>query len=93
MFNRIFTMMVVLLVLATTVGSALAMCYPAVWEFVDVNKDGAEIFIDSNGEAWEIMSNEAEWFFGDWFAVLLDDNGTPETVHDDVILDYWWAEQ
>lgn len=39
---------------------------------------------DFNGNAWTFYGVE-DWQIGDFASLLMDNNGTPETIYDDVI--------
>lgn len=51
---------------------------------VDYENDIVTI-TDFEGRAYQFCGCE-DWYEGDICAVIMDDNGTPETVYDDIIL-------
>lgn len=44
-------------------------------------------FADGVGRQFSWLDDSGDWFTGDFVAVIMDDNGTPETVYDDRVLD------
>lgn len=60
--------------------------YPSAGYVVDIDIDRDTVtFEDADGYLWEIDGVE-EWEPGDLAALLMHDNGTPDSVEDDVIL-------
>lgn len=49
--------------------------------------NGYEVtFTDGVGRFYSWLDDSGDWFTGDFVAVIMDDNGTPETVYDDIVL-------
>ena len=44
------------------------------------------VFTDFNGNEWEISEDPEDLYCGDRVAVIMSDNGTPETIYDDEIM-------
>ena len=49
--------------------------------------NGTITLIDGNGNNWVDERYPEDYYVGDYVAVLLDDNGTPNYIYDDIILD------
>lgn len=60
--------------------------YPLMMCVGEVN--GNEITaIDANGNEWVFTDDtEEQWSIDDYVAMILDDNGTPDYVYDDIIV-------
>lgn len=41
---------------------------------------------DFNGNIWVIMGDPEDWCEGDRIAVIMDNNGTMETIYDDIVV-------
>ena len=48
---------------------------------------GLITLVDGNENLWEYEEYPEDYYVGDYVAVMLDDNGTPETIYDDIIID------
>jgi len=60
--------------------------YPACGEVVEVNRENGEVVVeDFNGNLWAFEGCE-DWMEGDICAMIMSDEGTPETIYDDVII-------
>lgn len=79
-----------LLAFALTVPVS-ATIYPHMGEVVEVtpkvNGEYEVTFEDGVGRSYSWIDNSGDWFIGDFVAVIMDDNETPETVYDDIVLD------
>ena len=78
--------------LALTITAPVnAAVYPHMGEVVEVlpkaNGEYEITFEDGAGRSWSWLDNSGDWFTGDFVAVIMDDNGTPETVYDDIVVD------
>lgn len=49
--------------------------------------DGVITLIDGVGFLWKVNEYPEDYNVGDYVAVIMDDNGTPESIYDDIILD------
>ena len=49
--------------------------------------EGEIIMIDANGNEWVMYEYPEDYMVGDFVAVIMDDNGTPNSIYDDIILD------
>lgn len=64
--------------------------YPHMGEVTAIipKANGYEItFADGVGRQWSWLDDSGDWFNGDFVAVIMDNNGTPETVYDDRVVD------
>lgn len=53
-----------------------------------IEDDGGEIHLtDGNGNLWVYEEYPEDYYVGDYVAVLFEDNGTPNYIYDDIILD------
>lgn len=53
-----------------------------------IEDDGGEIIlVDSNGSEWVYEEYPEDYMPGDFVSLIMDDNGTPNYIYDDVILD------
>lgn len=82
-------------ILATALAVAItspvnAAVYPHMGEVTAVvpkaNGEYEVTFTDGVGRSWSWIDDSWDWFTGDFVAVIMDDNGTPETVYDDLVL-------
>lgn len=48
---------------------------------------GKIILVDSNGLEWIYEEYPEDYFPGDYVSLIMDDNGTPNYIYDDTILD------
>ena len=48
------------------------------------------VFKDGAGFTWEFEGVE-DWAVGDVAAMLMDDNGTPENILDDYVIEIWYG--
>lgn len=48
--------------------------------------DGLVALVDCNGEGWEWYEYPEDYYPGDYVSVLMDDNGTPNYIYDDIII-------
>ena len=59
--------------------------YPLTAQVVEVNQENDLVAcVDGAGNVWEFYGAE-DWQMGDFASLLMDDNGTPETIYDDII--------
>ena len=59
--------------------------YPLTVQVVELDHDAdVVVCVDGIGNCWEFYGVE-DWQVGDFASLLMDDNGTTETVYDDVI--------
>lgn len=77
--------------LALTITAPVnAAVYPHMGEVTAVthkaNGEYEITFADGVGRQWSWLDDSGDWFTGDFVAVIMDDNGTPETVYDDCVL-------
>lgn len=76
--------------LALTITAPVhAAVYPHMGEVTEVchRANGYEVtFTDGVGRQFSWLDDSGDWFNGDFVAVIMDDNGTPETVYDDLVL-------
>lgn len=76
------------LTLTTPVSATI---YPHMGEVVEVlpkaNGEYEVTFKDGVGRSWTWIDDSGDWFTGDFVAVIMDDNGTIETVYDDLVVD------
>ena len=49
--------------------------------------DGVITLIDGVGFLWKVNEYPEDYNVGDYVAVIMDDNGTPESIYDDIIID------
>ena len=60
--------------------------YPACGEVVEINRENGKVVVeDFNGNLWAFEGTE-DWMEGDICAMIMSDEGTPETIYDDVII-------
>ena len=59
--------------------------YPATGIVTAVGQDFI-VFTDFNGNEWEISEDPEDLYCGDRVAVIMSDNGTPDTIYDDKIV-------
>lgn len=53
-----------------------------------IEDDGGTIELtDGNGNLWAVEQYPEDYYVGDYVAVLFDDNGTPNSIYDDIILE------
>ena len=82
-------------ILATLIALAItahinAAVYPHMGEVTAVipKANGYEVtFTDGAGRSYSWIDDDGDWFTGDFVAVIMDDNETPETVYDDLVVD------
>ena len=59
--------------------------YPLTVQVVELDHDAdVVVCVDGAGNDWEFYGVE-DWQVGDFASLLMDDNGTAETIYDDVI--------
>ena len=59
--------------------------YPLCGVVVAIDKETDTITIeDGNGNLWEFSEAE-DWMIGDTAAMVMNDNGTPDSIYDDTI--------
>jgi hypothetical protein len=59
--------------------------YPLTVQVAELDHEAdVVVCVDSAGNGWEFYGVE-DWQVGDFVSLLMDDNGTPETIYDDVI--------
>ena len=59
--------------------------YPLTAQIVELDHNAdVVVCVDGTGNCWEFYGVE-DWQVGDFASLLMDDNGTTETVYDDVI--------
>ena len=59
--------------------------YPLTVQVVELDHDAdVVVCVDGTGNCWEFYGVE-DWQVGDFASLLMDNNGTIETVYDDVI--------
>lgn len=66
-------------------NGAVEQTYPATGIITTVATDFI-IFTDFNGNEWTINDDPEDWACGDRIAVIMSDNGTPESIYDDKVL-------
>lgn len=49
--------------------------------------EGLIALTDGNGNGWEYEQYPEDYYPGDYVSVLMDDNGTPNTIYDDIIIE------
>lgn len=59
--------------------------YPATGIVTAVGEDFL-VFTDFNGNEWELDGDPEDWACGDRIAVIMSDNGTPDSIYDDKIM-------
>ena len=60
--------------------------YPLTVQVVELDRENDIVTcVDGAGNGWEFYGVE-DWQIGDFASLLMDDNGTTETVYDDIIL-------
>jgi len=61
--------------------------YPRCGVVCEVNRaDDVVTIVDGTGMEWQLTECE-DWDEGDWVAMIMDDNGTPDNIYDDIITD------
>ena len=93
---------IVLALILLIIASGIVMCactnepehnvYPRAAFVNEIKlKDDIVVFEDGAGFAWECQTIE-DWVVGDVVAMLMDDNGTPNSIYDDYIIavEYGW---
>jgi hypothetical protein len=59
--------------------------YPLTVQVIELDReDDIVTCVDGAGNGWEFYGVE-DWQIGDFASLLMDNNGTPETIYDDVI--------
>jgi hypothetical protein len=59
--------------------------YPLTVVIIELDREGDIVTcVDGADNFWEFYGVE-DWQTGDYVSLLMDDNGTPETIYDDVI--------
>lgn len=67
------------------------MLYPRAVYVSEIKlEDDIVVFEDGAGFTWEFTGVE-DWGVGDVAAMLMDDNGTPETIYDDYVIETWYG--
>lgn len=51
------------------------------------DNEGEIIMIDAVGNEWIVDQYPEDYYVGDYIAVIMDDNGTPNSIYDDIIID------
>ena len=83
--NKIFTAIIITLVLVSIGFPAMAEEYPTCGIVVEINEEENLVFVeDFNGNVWAFEGIE-DWFIGDICAMIMDDMDT-ETIYDDEIV-------
>lgn len=82
--------LILALVMVLTLSAAAAATYEGLYAkstvVVEVNEDDDIVVVeDFNGFLWKFEGCE-DWVVGDICAMVMDNNGTPETIFDDIIL-------
>lgn len=49
--------------------------------------EGLIELVDSNGEGWNYEQYPEDYYPGDYVSALMDDNGTPNYIYDDIIIE------
>lgn len=53
-----------------------------------IEDDGGLIeLVDGAGNGWDYEEYPEDYYTGDYVSVLMDDNGTPEYIYDDIIIE------
>ena len=52
-----------------------------------MDDEGTITLVDGNGHKWIVEQYPEDYFVGDYVAVILDDNGTLDTIFDDKIIE------
>lgn len=78
--------LVVVLVLALSLSTAFADIYPRTGVIVKIYNDVA-VIEDGAGFLWEIDEPE-DMIVGDVVSMIMVDNGTPESIFDDAIVEW-----
>lgn len=61
--------------------------YPATGIVTTVSESGQFVeFTDFNGNQWILWGDPEDWVCGDRIAVIMSDNGTPDSIYDDKIM-------
>lgn len=59
--------------------------YPLTVQVIELDREAdVVVCVDGAGNGWEFYGVE-DWQIGDFASLLMDNNGTPETIYDDVI--------
>lgn len=78
--------LVMVLTLSATAAATYEGLYAKSTVVVEINEDDDIVVVeDFNGFLWEFEGCE-DWVVGDICAMVMDNNGTPETIFDDIIL-------
>ena len=65
--------------------------YPLTVQIVELDHNAdVVVCVDGTGNCWEFYGVE-DWQVGDFASLLMDNNGTTETVYDDVITMAYYA--
>ena len=73
------------LILDSVVKPEAHEIYPTSAIVTDVSNDKITI-TDFEGRTWIFYTDSEDWAVNDICAVIMDDNGTPETVYDDLVI-------
>lgn len=90
--KKVFQILIAILLIANLVavswsGKAQHNLYPRAVYVDHINTDRDTVtFADGAGVLWEICGVE-DWALGDTAALLMDDNGTPDFIYDDSIVE------
>lgn len=93
-FGRIIVILLVVFALALPVlmyaeyqteAKAEHSVYPLTVQVVELDRENDVVTcVDGAGNGWEFYGVE-DWQVGDFASLLMDNNGTTETIYDDVI--------
>lgn len=73
--------------IAAGIMIGMTTIYPNAGKIVEVDyTENIYVIDDFGGERWK-MEGVEDWTVGDVVAFMVSDNATPETIHDDIILD------
>ena len=61
--------------------------YPRCGVVVEVNYDEGTVAVEDGADQVWVFEGCEDWMEGDLAAMIMDDNGTPDSIYDDVILD------
>lgn len=61
--------------------------YPRCGTVIEVNYDEDVVVVADEADQVWVFEGCEDWMEGDLAAMIMDDNGTPDSIYDDVILD------
>ena len=72
--------------MALTANAAKADFYSTLFQIVDIDREEHVVtVVDCNGTEFQFEEDD-DWYVSDFLTAVMDDNGTEDTIEDDVIV-------